>query len=80
MTDKREERRRQRELDEGRKAGTIAPELDDEGNVINPHIPNYIKDAPCTLILLFREESGRWQAMAASAQTAPARALPSPRW
>ena len=44
----REERRRQKELDEARKAGTLAPELDEDGKAINPHIPNYIKDAPCT--------------------------------
>ena len=36
-----------RELDEARKAGTVAPELDEDGKAINPHIPNYIKDAPC---------------------------------
>jgi pre-mRNA-processing factor SLU7 len=37
-----EERKRQRELLEARKAGTVAPETDEDGRDINPHIPQYI--------------------------------------
>lgn len=46
--DPRDERRRKKELDEARKAGTVAPETDEDGNAINPHIPSYIKEAPCS--------------------------------
>lgn len=42
----REEFRKQKQLDEARKAGTAAPERDEEGNEINPHIPQYIAKAP----------------------------------
>jgi hypothetical protein len=42
----REEFRKAKELEEARKAGTAAPALDDEGNMINPHIPQYISTAP----------------------------------
>lgn len=42
----REERMKERELLEARKAGTVAPEKDAEGNDINPHIPLYIAQAP----------------------------------
>lgn len=42
----REEFKRAKELEEARKAGTVAPEQDEDGNDINPHIPEYISKAP----------------------------------
>ncbi|XP_063932609.1 uncharacterized protein LOC135144514 isoform X2 [Zophobas morio] len=42
----REEYKRRQELENARKAGTAAPALDIEGNMINPHIPQYIAQAP----------------------------------
>ena len=42
----REEFRRQKDLDAARKAGTAPAALDEEGNAINPHIPEYITRAP----------------------------------
>lgn len=42
--------RKQKELEEARKQGRLAPEKDAEGNDINPHIPEYIKNAPCVYI------------------------------
>jgi pre-mRNA-processing factor SLU7 len=35
-----------KEEDEARKAGTLPPETDEEGRDINPHIPEYVKQAP----------------------------------
>lgn len=42
----REERRKEKELNEARKAGTLEAEKDEEGNDINPHMPQYIVKAP----------------------------------
>ncbi|KAL3620780.1 hypothetical protein CASFOL_035692 [Castilleja foliolosa] len=38
----REDHRKQLELEEGRKAGLAPAELDDDGNEIKPHIPQYM--------------------------------------
>lgn len=43
----REDHKKQRELEELRKAGAIPAERDEDGKMINPHIPNYISQAPC---------------------------------
>eukprot|EP01098_Paradermamoeba_levis_P012965 TRINITY_DN5793_c0_g3_i1.p1 TRINITY_DN5793_c0_g3~~TRINITY_DN5793_c0_g3_i1.p1 ORF type:complete len:581 (+),score=216.57 TRINITY_DN5793_c0_g3_i1:173-1915(+) len=42
----REDYKKQKELEEARKAGTALPETDEEGKEINPHIPQYIAQAP----------------------------------
>eukprot|EP00123_Amoebidium_parasiticum_P007998 comp18511_c0_seq1/m.19907 comp18511_c0_seq1/g.19907 ORF comp18511_c0_seq1/g.19907 comp18511_c0_seq1/m.19907 type:complete len:528 (-) comp18511_c0_seq1:78-1661(-) len=42
----RDEYKKAKELDAARKAGTAAPELDEEGKMINPHIPQYISQEP----------------------------------
>ncbi|SCV69765.1 BQ2448_1159 [Microbotryum intermedium] len=42
----REEFRRQKDLDAARKAGTAAPAVDEDGQAINPHIPEFMSKAP----------------------------------
>lgn len=43
---KRVDWKKQKELEEARKAGTAPPEVDEEGKDINPHIPQYITSVP----------------------------------
>lgn len=42
----REDYKKAKELEELRKTGAAPPELDDEGQMINPHIPEYISKSP----------------------------------
>lgn len=42
----RDQYKKQQEIEEQRKNGTLPAEVDEEGKDINPHIPEYIKSAP----------------------------------
>lgn len=42
----REDRRKATELEMLRKTGAAPPELDEDGKMINPHIPEYVSQAP----------------------------------
>ncbi|KAA8496966.1 Pre-mRNA-splicing factor SLU7 [Porphyridium purpureum] len=42
----RDEYKKRKELEEARRMGRVAPEVDEDGNDINPHIPQYISQAP----------------------------------
>lgn len=42
----REEFKRAKELEELRKAGAAPPEVDEEGKMVNPHMPHYIAQRP----------------------------------
>lgn len=46
MSTKREEMLRKKAEDEARKAGTLPPEKDSRGQIINPHIPEFMAKVP----------------------------------
>ena len=46
----RDEARKNKEIEEMRKAGTLMPEVDEDGNMINPHIPQYMSQASRALL------------------------------
>lgn len=48
----RDEYKKQRDLEAARKAGTVPAEKDEEGHEINPHIPQYMANAPCIVICI----------------------------
>ena len=63
----RDELSKKRAVEEARKAGTLPPEVDNEGNFINPHIPEYMAKAPWYLnqaegagLKHQKSSTGRW--------------------
>jgi pre-mRNA-processing factor SLU7 len=42
----RDDRKKAQELEELRKTGAAPPEVDEDGKMINPHIPQYVSQAP----------------------------------
>mmetsp|Transcript_9614 Transcript_9614/g.11072 ORF Transcript_9614/g.11072 Transcript_9614/m.11072 type:complete len:592 (-) Transcript_9614:159-1934(-) len=42
----RDEQAKKKAIEEARKAGELPPEVDNEGNMINPHIPEFMSKAP----------------------------------
>lgn len=42
----REELARNKALDEARKSGVLPPAVDNEGNMLNPHVPEFVSQAP----------------------------------
>ncbi len=47
----RDDFKKAKELEELRKTGAAPPAIDDEGNMINPHIPQYISQS-ITMVLI----------------------------